>query len=175
VLGSAISVLPTFWLEKARTRRDRDAETERAAEAMREAGRLVAEELREAERQIESAARRGRYWPGLVALPTIGWETYRTVLARQLGPADWGTLADAFDHVMRLNRSVNERRGRIVTVESRTMGEPVSDDDDLPEVWSAVRYAIWALDAEVGIPRKVEHYLEESRKRSLELWPEKRT
>jgi len=173
VLGSAVSVLPTLLLERSRARRQERADQALARQDLQEAGRLVAEELREARRQIESAAQRDRYWPGLAGLPTSAWETYRPAISRQLtSPVDWGVVAEAFDRVMRLNNAVRERRGRMITVQSRTEGEPVADEDDLKDAWAAVSYALWLLDCEVGIPVKAEDYLAHQRQRERELWPD---
>lgn len=171
VLGSVISTLPGLWVERRRAVREREAAQERRENVLREAGRLVAEELREAERLVEQAARRGRYWPGLRQHPTATWNAYRPALAVNIAAAaDWASITVAYDSINQLNWTISERRGRMVTVASRTEGDPVEPEDRLREVWEQVRHALWVLDSEVGIPVSVERHLEQSEERARELW-----
>lgn len=170
LLGSVIAVLPTFWVESRRARTAREADERKADAELREAGRLVAEELREARRLLEQAARRRRFWPGLRDMPTTVWDQYRHVLAVRLGPADWASVAVAYDAVARLNWTVNERRGRVVTVESRSEGEQIQPEDDLEHVWREVEAALYLLDSEVGIPQRIEQHLARLERDARELW-----
>jgi hypothetical protein len=134
---------------------------------------LVAEELRETEQLIEQAARRGRYSPGLRGLPSDTWARYKAVLATNLiGPADWASIAVAYEAINRVNWAVIERRGRMVSVGSRTEGEPVEPEDGLRSAWERARHARWVLDSEVGISASVEIHVRESADRAQALWPD---
>jgi hypothetical protein len=159
--GVALTTAANWMTERRRWRREREAAAEDRRLEVRQATRLVEQELWEAEQLIAAAAVSGEYGP---RLPTTTWNAWREYLARHLGVADWHRVTSAFDAINDLNWSLDSR-------ESESGGVlRVAEDDRLELRWRAVRTAAWILRAEADEAEKLDHWLAEDKAAAAQLF-----
>lgn len=152
--------------------------------SVREAMRIVEQELWANEQMLADAARTGMFWSTTRSLTQDAWHAYRQTLSRLLGLADWQTLNAAYEAVNDLELRLRER-----AVETRpenaaqaitsaildVHGRRVRDDDRLELRWRAVRRASWMLRATLDEGEKVTVALDEDERLAAELWPQSRS
>jgi hypothetical protein len=99
---------------RRRWRREREATAEERQLEVRQATRLIEQELVEAEHLIIAAAKAKEYRRARRA-PTATWNEWRPYLARHLGVADWRLVTMAFDAITDLNWLLDNREaeGRV--------------------------------------------------------------
>lgn len=131
--GGIVSACASAGTERRRWRREREVALEAHQLEIRQATRLVEQELVEAEQMIVEATVAKEYRREQRA-STATWNDWRPYLARHLGVADWRLVAMAFVALNDLN----------LVLETRQVhggAAPVRDQDKLQERLYAVRTA----------------------------------
>jgi len=161
--GVALTLVGAWLTERRRWRRERESAAEERRLEVRQATRLVEQELCEAEQLIAAAARAGCYRPGIRASMTA-WTVWRPYLARHLGVADWRGVSMAFDAIRDLNELLDARQ-------ADEDGPLLIDDGHLlRDRWDAVRNASWILRGEAEEGESVHRWLDESEKLAARLF-----
>jgi hypothetical protein len=161
--GGALVAAANAMTERRRWRREREATAEERQLEVRQATRLIEQELVEAEHLIIAAAKAKEYRRARRA-PTATWNEWRPYLARHLGVADWRLVTMAFDAINDLNWLLDNREaeGRVRLV--------VRDDDQLKQRLYAVRTAAHILRLEVDEGEKVDRWLKEGQALDADLF-----
>jgi hypothetical protein len=152
--GGIVSASASALAERRRWRREREVAAEARQLEIRQATRLIEQELVEAEQMIIEAAARKEYRRAQRA-STATWNDWRPYLARHLGVADWRCVATAFVAVNDLNLvlATREAHGSVVVVR---------DQDKLRERLYAVKTASHILRLELAEGERTDHWAEET-------------
>jgi hypothetical protein len=165
-----------------RTRRD-DARSRGQEEiALRQAVRLVIEELGEAKTTIEQAVSSRTWWKPPRQLSTGTYSEYRHVLAGQFGsPITWSVVSSAYDVMNRLNWKSRERwEAAELRNHQRSASAAQTHDPQLGRIWPTdatrdgwrtVRVAIGALESEIDLMGPASRMLGEVCDQENALWP----
>ena len=102
-VGGVIAGLVTLRAEKWREKRERLREEQTRDRNLKEAARLVDEELRDATDLIRNAVYQGRWWAPPRKLSTDVYSRYRSVLAVSLDDAEWTDVSLAFQELNGIN------------------------------------------------------------------------
>jgi hypothetical protein len=106
VIGGVLTSATTLVVERSRRKRDKQA----AKQELRQAVRILLEELSRDIAAISHAARMGGTWSAERTLDTHGWESYRDFLAGRLSDRAWMWAATAYSAVDRVNDRVQDLR-----------------------------------------------------------------
>jgi hypothetical protein len=110
VIGGCLTSGSNLLIERSRAKRDETANAAREDADLREAGRLVLEELAEVDGALQQAVRTGFTWPADRQLPAFAWSEHRAVLARHLPLPSWRWVGAAYT-------SANEANWRVVQLQ----------------------------------------------------------
>jgi hypothetical protein len=171
VIGGALAAGSNLLATSFSRRHQDEAEQRRAESELRQAARLILEELAEVEQAIQSTAKTQLTWrSGERQLPAFAWSDHRHVLAAQVPDDAWRLVAAAY-------RSVNELNWHVIGLqrEFKTDG-PVHfiDKSWLQQPFRTIRVAIERLDDLVGPKAGIYAYSGYVSTEELEelLWPE---
>lgn len=102
-VGGTIAGLVQLVADRRRERRELRREAQGAARNLKEAARLVDEELRDATDLIRGAVWQGRWWPSTRQVSAAVYTRYRSVLALALDDDPWAAVSSAFQELNRVN------------------------------------------------------------------------
>lgn len=170
--GVVLSTGGQILVDGLRSRRERDAQEKQDARELRQSVRLVTEELAEAKRMIEKAAKARRYWPSPRMMPTDTWNRHRSDIAAAIeSPLYWRFITAAYDAVNELNWTVQHRRNTTTLVDDHRLGAHVEAADNTRETWRTVRQAIQALEETINVQGPASRILREAEDAEREYWP----
>ncbi len=154
LVGGIVSACASAWIERRRWRREREVALEARQLEIRQATRLIEQELVEAEQMMIEAAGATEYRHAQ-RVSTATWNDWRAYLARHLGVADWRRVATAFVALSDLNLvlATREARGSVVLVR---------EQDKLKERLYAVRTASHILRLELEEGERTHQWVEET-------------
>ena len=93
----------TIFTERRRERRQRDQEKDQRDRDLKEAARLVDEELRDATDLLRTAIYGSRWWPGPRQLSSDVYTRYRHILALYLDDSPSADVSHAYQELNRVN------------------------------------------------------------------------
>jgi hypothetical protein len=104
LLGATVTFVTTYFFQRRQEAREERRAEDRQQRELRQAVRLVSDELLGAITTI-TLARESEYWWSLppTDLPTAAWSRYRSTLADLLEDAPWKRLTSAYDELHQLN------------------------------------------------------------------------
>jgi len=146
VIGGLLTSTSNVLIERRRDARDEKRNTERDEREVREAARLVLEELAEIDEALQQAIVSGYTWPADRQLPAFAWREYGAVLAVHLPPAAWRWIGAAYSSANKANWHVIQLQREDETEDSVEYGH----NDWLREPFRTVRQAMEELETAVG-------------------------
>ena len=154
-LGGAIASGTNLRLESLRTRREEQTAKKREQRDARRAARLLAEELENGRRLLDTASERDYYtWEPPRGIPTSAWTEYRADFALLASEQQWATVAAAFGDFDGLNSHL-----RAVIEEDHWTGvperHPLEGRRLDPRARELVRDALTKVDAAQALLREV--------------------
>jgi hypothetical protein len=183
LITGAVGVVGATSVERARWRRTAAASAAERELVTQRGLRLVEREFHEAEMRITRAARIGFFLAADRRLATDEWHAHRAELAAVLGATDWHRVIAAYDAIVDLNETLDERLGAVAESTPENVGQAITsavfearlsqvrDTDQLESRWRAIRTASWILRAYVGDSGKAERAIDEDERMAAELWP----
>jgi hypothetical protein len=183
LVPAAAALAGGIQLERVRWRRMTAAQENERAVATKRAVRLVERELFEAEMRIARSARTGYFAPADRRCATAEWRQHSGELAEELGVADWHRVTAAYDAIVDLNETLDQRLGPFRNADPANIGQAVTsafaeaklsqvrESDKLELRWRAIRTASWILRAQIGDSEKLVWALAEDERLAAELWP----
>ncbi len=169
LIGTFASAGTQAVLEWRRASRERKKAADQTTAELRQAVRLVIEELADAERLLTEAVRTGRYWGSERWLSTDVWTTYRATLAVAIDDSVcWRIITSAFDTVNEINWRM---RGLYAASPPRPgYVELVSGGDGTLDDWRSIRAGIDALEGTIGVQGPASRLLRDAAEIETDLW-----
>jgi hypothetical protein len=150
-IGGAIAGVVTLRAENRRQGFIRRQGAERERRQLKQAGRLMAEELDDGRSKIILAHAEHHYWRTDDPIALTQWTTYRELLAAHLDDATWTTVATAFAWFRQLNRVVVDVAGTWGPLLREPPVEPHFETSNLETAWQCADDALSALRTALGV------------------------
>jgi hypothetical protein len=149
IVGGILTSGSSLLIERSRGNREKKANAAREEADLREAGRLVLEELAEIDSALQQAIRTGFTWPADRQLPAFAWREHRTVLARHLPLPSWRWVGAAYTSANEANWHVSQLQ-REATDAAVNAAVHFVDKEWLREPLRTVRQAMAEVDNLIG-------------------------
>jgi hypothetical protein len=137
ILGALISFGTTFFFERRKEQRTEQAERHQDERQLRQALRLVWEELIDTSCELDAAVENGHWWSDPPHdLKTQRWDTYGPILAALIDEGSWSGLTYAYATISDFNVSLAmARNGKEIADTITGANRGAIDGSVMSEAW----------------------------------------